>query len=327
MTRSALLTSLIIASGVAFAAIPPLKVTPLGKPEAPIEGTLNRNLGAEPESFSPLSSSEYAARQAYEYAVEGLLSINPETYKWEPQLAENYEVSKDHLTYTFYLNKKAHFSDGKPVTSEDVKFSIEYVRDPAYLASHRMPYYEDVESIETPDAHTVRIKMKRKYFKNLEVLGSSGFTPILPKHVYGDPKKKFPGAPIFGSGPYKVDVYNRGKNIMLVRDKNYWGANEPGLKSLGKFERVNFRFIKEENLTLEMVKKGQIDHMWPMQIETFEKKAVGEPFGTTIKKIQAENKIPKRYGFIAWNQKDPGSKDFKPHPFSPTRTSGWRFRT
>lgn len=302
--------SLIVAfASFASAAVPPMKITPLGKPDAPVEGTFYRAISAEPENFSPLASSEYASRQVYDYAVEGLLFLNPETFEWEPQLAESYEISKDFLTYTFKLNKNAKFSDGKPVTSDDVRFSVEAVRDPAYGASQRMPYYEDVEKIETPDPHTVIFKMKKKYFKNLEVLASQGFTPVLPKHIYGDPKKRFDGAPIFGSGPYKVQAYNRGKNIILVRDENWWGKDMPNLKAMGKFKTINFRFIKEENLEIEMVKKGDVDYMWPIQIESFEKKAVGAPFGTTIKKIQAENKIPKRYGFIGWNQKNPIFKE------------------
>lgn len=323
MIRSLLVMAFISYSGIAAAAIPPLKVSaPLGKPEMPVKGTFYRNLSAEPENFSPMSSSEYASRQVYEYAIEGLLTMNPETLEWEPELAENYEVSKDGLTFTFNLNKKAKFSDGQPVTAEDVKFSIESVRDPAFQASHRMPYYEDVENVTAVDPATVKIKMKKKYFKNLEVLASGGFTPILPKHQYGDPKKKWPGAPIVGSGPYKVETYNRGKNIVLVRDQNWWAMNENhNTKARAKFERINFRFIKEENLEIEMVKKGDIDLMWPIQIENFEKKAVGEPFGATIKKIQAENKIPKRYGFIGWNQVDPnsctttdGKRTCKAHP-------------
>jgi peptide/nickel transport system substrate-binding protein/microcin C transport system substrate-binding protein len=81
------------------------------------------------------------------------------------------------------------------------------------------------------------------------------------------------------------------------------------MKSIAKFKSIQFRFIKEENLQIEMVKKGDIDFMWPIQVENFEQKAVGEPFGTKVRKVQAENKKPKRYGFIAWNQKNPIFKD------------------
>ncbi len=293
----------------ASASIPPLKVTPLGKADAPVGGTFYRNISAEPQNFNPLNSQEGAARDVYEYAVEGLLFINPETFQWEPWIAESYEISKDNLTFTFKLRKEAHFSDGKPITAEDVKFSIEYPKDPAYQASHRVPYYEDVDTVTVLDPQTVQIKMKKVYFKNLDVLASGGFTPILPKHIYGDPKKKFSGAPVFGSGAYKVDKYNRGKNIMLVRDPNWWAKDLENGKSQAKFERINFRFVKEENLEIEMVKKGQIDYMEPVRAETYETKAVGDAFKSKIKKVQAENKKPKNYGFIGWNFKNPIFKD------------------
>lgn len=305
MIRPSLILSMLAFAVSAGAAVPPMKITPLGKPDAKVGGVLNRNVLGEPEKLSPLNSQDGYSSDIQEYVMEGLLRLNPDTYQWEPELAEKYDISKDSLTYTFYLDKAAKFSDGKPVTAEDVKFSILSVRDPKYQAAHRMPYYEDVESVETPDPHTVVIKMKKKYFKNLMVLASEGFTPILPKHIYEDPKYKFPIASIIGSGGYKVEAYNRGKNIMLVRDENHWAKDKPGFNTQAKFERVNFRFIKEENLQIEMAKKNQIDFLENVRPETFEKKAVGEPFGTTVKKIQAENKRPKNYGFIAWNFKNP----------------------
>lgn len=310
MLRSSLVLLALSVAGVASAAVPPMKITPLGKPDAPVDGTFYRNIVSEPENFSPANSQEYVSREVYENVVEGLLFLNPETFEFEPHLAESYEVSKDFLTYTFKLNKAAKWPDGTPVTSEDVKFSLEFPKDPAFLASHRVPYYEDVESVEAVDPHTVKVKMKKKYFKNLEVLATKGFTPILQKSIYGDPKKKHE-QPIFGSGPYKVQAYNRGKNIILVRDDNWWGKDQPNvnMRALGKFKTINFRFIKDENVEIEMVKKGDIDYMSSIRIENYEKKAVGEPFGTTVKKIQAENKIPKRYGFVAWNQKNPIFKD------------------
>lgn len=300
---------LVVGGAVAAAAIPPLKITPLGKPDAPVGGTFQRNVVSEPESLNPMHISEYVTQQIAEYVVEGLLYQNVDTQQWQPQLAENYEVSKDNLTYTFFLRKDATFSDGSPVTAEDVKFSIEAVKDPAYKAQMRMPYYDDVESISTPDEHTVKIKMKRKYYLNLTVLASAGYTPILSKKIYGDPNKKFPDHPLYGSGPYKVEQYNRGKNIMLVRNDKWWGAKYADQKMFGKFEHVNWRFIKDQNLEIEMVKKGQIDYMQQIRPEIFETKAVGEPIGTQIRKVEAENKRPKEWAFIGWNEKNPIFKD------------------
>src|SRR6185312_5092102 len=97
-----LVLGLIFASSAfAYASIPPLKITPIGKPEAPVGGTFNRNAGAEPESLNPMHISELVSQHIAEYVTEGLLYINPETNEWQPQLAENYEISKDFLTYTF----------------------------------------------------------------------------------------------------------------------------------------------------------------------------------------------------------------------------------
>jgi microcin C transport system substrate-binding protein len=305
-----LVLGFIFASGAfANASIPPLKITPLGKADAPVSGTFNRNAGAEPESLNPIHISELVTQHIAEYVVEGLLYQNVDTNEWQPQLAENYEISKDYLTYTFFLRKDAKFSDGSPVSAEDVKFSIDAVKDPAYKAQMRMPYYDDVESVTVVDPATVKIKMKKKYYLNLTVLASAGYTPILSKKIYGDPNKKFGDHPLFGSGPYKVESYNRGKNIMLVRNPEWWGAKYADQKMFGKFEHVNFRFIKDENLEIEMVKKGQIDYMEPIRAENYEKKAVGEPFGTTIKKVEVENKRSKDWGFVAWNEKNPLFKD------------------
>lgn len=310
MIRSSVFVFAVLGSLGALAAIQPMKIQVLGFPEAPVSGTFQRNLQGEPHNFSPVSGAEHMARLVYEYTNEGLLTLNMETFEFEPGLAENYEVSKDFLTYTFFLNKKAKFSDGTNVTPEDVKFSIEAVKNPAYMAGQRIPFYEDIDKIEKVDEHTVRFKMKRKYFKSLESIATIGYTPIVPKHAYEDPKKNWGGqAPIVGSGPYKVEAYNRGKNILLVRDKNWWGQNEPNMKSLGKFEKINFRFIKERDLELEMVKKGQIDYMWDLSSEMFEKKAIGEPFGTKVQRVEALNEIPKTWGFVGWNFKNPIFKD------------------
>jgi peptide/nickel transport system substrate-binding protein/microcin C transport system substrate-binding protein len=302
-------TSAFLVQAQAGAAVPPLKITPLGKPEAKVGGTFTWSLGAEPQSINPLSIQELVSQWIADYVMEGLLYQNPETYQFEPQLAESYDISKDGLTFTFYLRKGAKFSDGSPVTAEDVKFSIDLVKDPAYKATARLPYYQDVESVTAVDPTTVKIKMKRKYYKNLEVLGSGGFTPIVSKKIYGDPKKKFSDNSMFGSGAYKVEAYNRGKNIILVRNPEWWGNQSKDFKGLAKFERIQLRFIKDQNLEIEMMRKGQQDFMWEVRAENYEKKAVGEPFGTSVLKFQVENSRPKNYSFIGWNNRSPLFKD------------------
>lgn len=300
----------ILTAGLATsAAKPPLEIP--GNPKAPVGGTYYANLTSEPESLNPINSSDRYSSVIQSYVMDGLLTTNPNTYEMEPGIAEKWDVSKDGLTYTFYIRDGVKFSDGKPLTVEDIKFSFENVKDPAYKAAHRIPYYENIEKVEIVDPKTIRFKMKKPYFKNLQVLGSGGFSPIVPRHVYGDPKK-MGSKKLVGSGAYMIDRYDRGKNIVLKRNPNWWGHKDKRFAGANKFEKIYFRFIKEENLELEMVKKGQIDFM-ATQPEVFVKKAVGGPFGKSILKHQVENQDPtiKSYSFVAWNLKNPLFQDKK----------------
>ncbi len=283
----------------------------IGNPEAPRGGTFYSNLNSEPESLNPINSTDRYASIVQAYVMDGLLTLNPETYELEPGMAEKWEVSKDGMTYTFFIRDGLQFSDGKPITIEDIKFSFENVKDPAYKAAHRLPYYENIKSIEIVDPKTIRFHMNKKYFKNLDVLGSGGFSPIVPKHVYGDPKK-MGSKNLVGSGPYKVEKYNRGKNITLVRNDKWWGYKDERFKGAFKFDKIFYRFIKEENLELEMVKKGNLDVMTTTP-EVFVQKAVGGPFGKTILKHQIENQDPgtKGYNYVGWNFENPMFQDKK----------------
>ncbi len=280
----------------------------IGNPLAPQGGTFQMAFSSEPEKLNPINSQDLYASYVQQYVMDGLLTQNLDTYEFEPGLAERYEISKDGMTYTFYLRKDAKWSDGKPVTAEDVKFSFDSVKDKRYNAVHRLPYYETIGDVTVVDPYTVKIGTTKKYFMNLEVMASEGYTPIVPKHIYGDPSKKL-NKDLFGSGPYKVEKYNKGKNIILVRNKDWWGNQASHLKGKYNFERIMIRFVKEENLEIEMLKKGQLDYDG-LSPEAFIKKTEGAPFGTEILKKKVENSDPTRgYGFVGWNFKNGLFKD------------------
>lgn len=282
----------------------------LGSDSAKRGGVLYLNLENEPEKLNPINDAEGVTLKVQEWVTEPLLRFDPETYELIPALADKYEISKDSLIYTFHLRSGALFSDGSPVTAEDVKFTFEYANNPAFNAPMRKTYVENVDRVETPDAQTIRVFMKKKYYKNLESLGN--ILQIVPKKVYGDPTKPI-NRTMVGSGPYKVASYEKGKSIELVRNDNWWGYKNPtpDAKNQGKFDKIVFRFIREENLQLEMVKKGQIDLLERVQPDAFVKKAVGEPYGTKVIKHKEVNQDPinKSFGFVAWNLRHPLFKD------------------
>src|SRR5262249_2081621 len=149
--------------------------------------------------------------------------------------------------FTFTLRKDAKFHDGKPVTSADVKFSFDAIFDPKFNVAHKRPYYENFEKVEAVDAYTVRFTTKNKYFLNFETAAE---LDVVPKHFYDveDGSKK--NKTIMGSGPYKLESYDQGQSIMLVRNKDWWGNSVPARKGENNFEHVRFRFTKDQDLAL-----------------------------------------------------------------------------
>ncbi len=273
----------------------------VGNANAPQGGTINMVMSSEPATLNPITATDVYASIIRGYTIDSLMDMNPDTYEFVPGLAEKAEQSPDGKTFTFYLRKGVKFHDGKPLTAEDVKFSFEAMFDPKYNAMHMRPYFENFEpTAEVLDPHTIRFRVKEKYFRNFDTI--AGMLRIVPKHVYGDPESgKKKNKTIIGSGPYKLEKYDQGQSIVLVKNPDWWGKDLKWNKGRYNFERIRFRFIKDENIALEALKKGEVDFFDDLTAEGYMKKAVGPEWGKTVFKVKTENLSPKSYGFIGWN--------------------------
>ncbi len=281
----------------------------IGKANAPQGGTFNYSLQDEPSTLNPITYTDLYTRVVLEHVVSYLMVRNNNTWNYESSVAEKVDISKDGLVFTFTLNKDAKWSDGTPVTAEDVKFSYDVIRDPVYNAADKWPYYENLKSVEILDEHHVKMTMKEKYFKNQEVLSD---TFILPKHVYANAEEgKKKNKSVIGSGPYKIVQYDQGKRIVLEKVDNWWGNNVPNFKGRYNFKNLIFRFMKDPTIQVEALKKGEIDYIDDMAMtdETYVKRAVGPEWGKTVEKYKVINKAPKSYSFICWNLKRDLFKD------------------
>ncbi|MDQ2090794.1 ABC transporter substrate-binding protein [Marimonas arenosa] len=172
---------------------------------------------------------------------------------WEPQpyLAKSWDISEDGLSVTLNLVDNATFHDGKPVTSEDVAFSIMTTKENHPFKSMFAP----VESIETPDAHTAVIKLSQPHPALLLAL-SPALAPVLPKHVFGDGQdaKSHPAnsAPV-GSGPFMLDEFKAGEVIVLKKNPNFFLEGRP------KLDEIIVRIIKDPSALLIAMENGEAD--------------------------------------------------------------------
>jgi peptide/nickel transport system substrate-binding protein len=170
-------------------------------------------------------------------------------------LAESIDVSDDRNHMTFVLRPEARFSDGTPVTSTDVVYSLQTLRD------HGLPnfkrYYSKIKTIETPDPRTVTLSQDQG---DRELPLIIGLMPVLPKHYWE--KRDFEAStldPILGSGPYVLGEISPGERISYKKNPDYWGKALPLNRGLWNFDEVRIDYFRDNNSAFEAFKKGLAD--------------------------------------------------------------------
>ncbi len=261
-------------------------------------------LNAEPATLNPISSlgSVYNVWIANGYVskniFEPLLQYDPDELRLEPLLAESYEISDDGLEVIFRLRDDVHFSDGVPITADDVIFTYETIVNPKIDAASLANYYRDVkEAIKISDRE-VKFIMERAYFKTLEILSFDGIG-VLPKHIYQyeDPAEfnNRISDPV-GSGPYVFDKWNVGSEVVLRRNENYWGPKP-------KLKKIVYRFILNDTAAVQAMRSGDIDFMRPLPDQFTELSADPE----FVKDIECLSYWTPFVGYfwMGWNQDRP----------------------
>lgn len=211
-------------------------------------GTLIFNNGTNPSGLDPHITGAVASWYVMDQVFDRLLRLDPETSQPGPSLAESYEVSEDGLTYTFRLRSGVKFSNGRELTSDDVKWSFERITNPDVPAVAK-GYFVALDSIETPDASTVVLKYTEP-FAPLPLALCRLETSILPKEAVED-SATWEVTPT-GSGPFIVQSNVKDQGVVLVRNDNYW---EEGLPHLAKVEH---RIIPQAETAIANIRTGDI---------------------------------------------------------------------
>jgi microcin C transport system substrate-binding protein len=175
-------------------------------------------------------------------------------------IAQSVEVPDDRSSIIFNLNPAAHFSDGAPITADDVMFSFETLRDKG-RPNHRA-YYRKVAVAEilSPTRLRFTFKPNERGVIDREMPLIMGLMPILPRHdwVGRDFNQTSVRIPL-GSGPYKVSALDVGRSITYERDPNYWATDLPPMRGLYNFNKIRIDYYRDDSVSLLAFKAGQYD--------------------------------------------------------------------
>jgi microcin C transport system substrate-binding protein len=238
-----------------------------GDPRAKTGGKIRIVVTRFPLTFRPFGQhSNYVENSIIASLVyETLLGVHPVTREFVPALASHWKISPDRMTFTYRIDPNARFSDGTPVTAEDVVATWRLVMDETILEPSLQLVYGKFEEPKALSKYLVQVRSKTLNWRNF--LYFSAALPILPARVIGNMTGKefleryqYELPP--GSGEYILlpqDV-QKGTSYALTRRDDYWAKDYPMARYVGNFDRIEFVVVKDNPLlAYEMFKRGDQD--------------------------------------------------------------------
>ena len=227
-------------------------------------------------------------------------------------LAEDVALAKDQLSVTFRLNPLARFNDNSPVLAKDVKYSFDTLM--SKLASPQFrTVYADVKQAVIISERVIRFDFHRK---NTELPLLVGSMPIFSEkwgkdaQGAGKPFNQFTFEKPIASGPYLIESYDIGKNIVFKKNPEYWGSQLNVRVGFFNFDKVSYRLYKDDTARLEAFKAGEFDTLVEYRAKNWAKSYVGPKFRDgTLKKQHFQHRNGAGMQGFVMNTRDPIFKD------------------
>lgn len=248
--------------------------------------TVSIGLSNAPGAFNPINATDSTAGVLVSVLFDPLMSLDEATLKFLPKLADSIET-KDNLTYTVKLNPKAKWTDGNPVTADDVIFTVQLIGNPKVTAKATSSYAllegfdskgqlpaggGEIPGVKKIDDYTIQYKMVAPTDENLF---KSRFATIntLPKHIFKDvdPEKlnqhPFMQKPNVTNGAFKFVTNEKDQYVEFEANKDYF-------RGAPKLDKVFFKFMPSANIVAQL-QSGEIDMNYPglgtIAVQDFEK--------------------------------------------------------
>lgn len=251
---------------------PPANETPSTQPEQPTDeqqgsggpkdgGTFTFSSFSDIVTINPIFMQDTASSDAAYFLLARLYDLNREgmvvAEPWS-LAAEEPEVSEDGLTYTIKLKDYAKWTDGTPVTADDLIFTFDTIRNPE-VGSPAISTLDKIETIEKIDDHTVKITLSETYAPFLyslvaELVPAHILKDVPPTELQAHPYGKDP-AQTPTNGPWKWVEWQQTQQLVFQRDPDYWGEVKPHI------EQVVYKIYADQNTEVQALLRGDTDHV------------------------------------------------------------------
>lgn len=269
-------------------------------------GSLVWTVGGAPASLLPLHLASIPSKQIADLVYERLAEIGPElntigTEGFTPMLAREWRWGDDSLSITFTLAPDARWHDGRPVTSEDVRFTVERYKDPA-VGSTDGTYLASIDSVTTPTPQTATFWFARRYPE--QFYDAAGRASVMPAHLLRDVRPdslRFHAhatMPV-GSGRWRVARHETGRLVELAANTQYH-LGRPHL------DRVVMTVAADPTTATTQLLAGEADLYEALRLENMREVAGSE-------RVVARVEPGMAYSFMAFNFRDPAAAS-RPHP-------------
>ena len=278
-------------------------------PDAPKKGRIVLPAYGTFDNFNPYIFKGTASTEAVALTLDSLgYSPADDIETVYPLIAEKFELPSDKSFIGFFINPQAKFSNGEPITADDVVFSFNALitkGSPVYRF-----YYADIDRVEKITPHHVRFYFKPNT-KNRELpLIISSLKIFSAKDFNNREYDKPTLTPFLGNGPYKIKKFEAGRYIVFERDKNYWAKDLPTRKGFYNFDEIKYDYYQDTTVTLQALFAGNIDVRYEYIAKSWATGHDNDLIKTgKIKKQAIKHNRPATTQFFAFNTRKEKFKD------------------
>ena len=283
---------------------------PLAGRDAVVGGEMSVFAHQYPKSFNYLLDNNAFSAELFDAMYESLLGLHPLTAEFEPNLAAKWAISDDRTSFTFWIDDRARWSDGRPVTAYDARWTFDAIMDTNNITGVHKVRLEKFLPPQVIDERTIRFTATEVHWRNL---GAAGIFPVMPRHCFEgrDFNKINFEFPVI-SGPYRLGEIKEGVFVKLERRGDWWGRDLARNRNLGNFETLTFRFFAESENAFEAFKKGRIDLFPVYTARLWVNETRSERFAKHwIARQKVYNRHPLGFQGFAMNMRRPPFNDLK----------------